>query len=67
MKNTVVMLAIIATFFLTWVGLASFGSLISDYTIKALMSDSMTIICMFTFGWIPCVIVGIDLSERLGL
>ena len=67
MKNTVVMLAVIATFFLTWVGLASFGSLISDYTVRVLMSDSGIIICMFTFGWIPSVVVGYDLSERLGL
>ena len=67
MKNSLTMLAVIATFLLTWLLLASFGAIISDYSVKTLMSDSGIIMCMFAFGWIPSVIVGHDLSEKWGL
>ena len=67
MKNSLTMLAVIATFLLTCLLWASFGAIISDYSVKTLMSDSGIIMCMFVFGWIPSVIVGYDLSEKWGL
>lgn len=65
MNRTVIMLAVIATFLLTWVLLASFGALITDNSFKFLMTDTGIVLCMFTFGWISAIIVGIDLDERL--
>lgn len=61
------MFAVVATFLLTWVFISTVGYLLSDTLFKECMSHMATIMIMFIIGWIPCVIVGIDLSERLGL
>lgn len=67
MKNSLTMLAVIATFLLTWCSIALFGYLLSDTSFKECMSHMATVMCMLMFGWVPCVVVGHDLSEKWGL
>lgn len=59
------MLAVIATLLITWCSLATLGTLLSDTSFKECMTHGATIMSMIVFGWIPSVIVGIDLEERL--
>lgn len=65
MKTTKIMLAVIATFLITWCVMGTIGYLLSDLSYKACMTDSATILCMLFFGWIPCVIIGADLDNEL--
>lgn len=65
MKTTKIMLAIIATFLITWCVIGLIGYLISDCSYKECMTDTGTIISMIIFGWIPCTIIGYDLDDKL--
>lgn len=65
MKRTTIMLAVIATFLITWCLSATIGTLLSDTPFKECMTHGGTIMFMMMFGWIPSVIVGVDLDERL--
>ena len=65
MKTTKIMVAVIATFLITWTVVGLIGYLLSDITYKECMANGGTLMFMFIFGWIPCVIVGADLNERL--
>ena len=65
MKRTTIMLAVVATFFITWSAIAFFGYLLSDISFKECMQHMATIMCMMMVGWIPSCIVGMDLEERL--
>ena len=64
MKTTKLMLAAIATFLTTWCSLALLGFLLSDTPFKECMTHTATIMCLMMFGWIPSVIVCMDLDER---
>ena len=63
MKNTIKLLAFVATLLMTWMGLALIGWTLSDLTFKACASHGGTLTIMMIFGWIPAVVVGADLSE----
>jgi hypothetical protein len=63
MKTTITMLAILATLLMTWMSVALIGWALSDLTFKACASHGGTLTIMMIFGWIPAVVVGIDLSE----
>ena len=65
MKTTKIMLAIIATFLITWCGMGIIGYLLSDLSYRECMTNGATILCMLFFGWIPCVIIGSDLDDQL--
>jgi hypothetical protein len=67
MKDSKIMLAIIATFLLTWLFVAGIGYCItgSDVTFKECFSYPGTILGMFIVGWVPSAIVGADLSDKL--
>jgi hypothetical protein len=66
MKNTILMLAIIATFILTWMFISTIGYLLSqDVTFREVATHGGTLMTMLIFGWIPAVITGSDLNERL--
>ena len=56
-----------ATFILTWLTLAFIGYLLSDpgATFRQVASHGGLIMLMLVFGWIPSVIVGMDLDEKL--
>jgi hypothetical protein len=65
MKTTKIMLAVIATFLLTWVSLSIIAYLLSSVTdFKTCATNNGTIMFMLIFGWIPSVIVGCDLDKR---
>jgi hypothetical protein len=65
MKSTKIMLAIIATLLLTWCVIGSIGWMLSDLSYKESMTNNGTIFFMLIFGWIPCIIIGADLDEKL--
>jgi hypothetical protein len=65
MKLTKIMLAVIATFILTWMLLAFIGYCLSDSTFKDCAKSDGAIMLMLIFGWIPAVFVGMDVDEYL--
>jgi len=65
MKSTKIMLAVIATFLSTWCVMGMIGYLLSDLSYKACMTDCATIMLMLVFGWIPSLIVGYDMDNKL--
>ena len=65
MKTTKIMLAVIATFLITWLLFATIGYLLSDATdLKSCATHGGTLMLMLIFGWIPADIVGCDLAEK---
>jgi hypothetical protein len=65
MKTTKIMLAVIATFLITWCVIGLIGYLISDISYRECMSNGGTLMFMLIFGWIPAVILGADLNDEL--
>lgn len=67
MKMTKIMLAVIFTFILTAMTIGFIGYLISDpgTTYREIMQHGGLWMFMLAFGWIPSVIVGADLDEKL--
>jgi hypothetical protein len=65
MKNTLKMLAFIGTTVLTWMTVALVVYLLSadDSTYKDCMVTSGTLFTMVMFGWIPSIIVLLDLDK----
>jgi hypothetical protein len=63
MKNTIIMLAFIAALLLTWMSVSFIGWTLSDATFKACTTYGGTLMFMLLVGWIPSVIVVIDLDE----
>jgi ABC-type multidrug transport system permease subunit len=64
MKSTKLMLAVIATFVLTSMFLGGIGYLLSDLTYKQCMQHPALLFGMLVIGWIPSVIVAMDLEEH---
>lgn len=65
MKSTKIMLAVIATFLITWCVMGLIGYLLSDLSYRDCMTNGATIMIMFIIGWIPAVFVGSDLNDHL--
>jgi hypothetical protein len=65
MKSTKLMLAVIATFLITWCVMGLIGYLLSDLSFRDCMTNGGTIMIMFIIGWIPASIVGYDVNEQL--
>ena len=65
MKSTKIMLAVIAMLFSTWTSLSLLGYLLSDLSFRDCYTNSATLFAMVIFGWIPALIVGIDLDKQL--
>jgi hypothetical protein len=65
MKSTKIMLAVIATFLITWCVIGLIGYLLSDASYRECMIDCATVFFMLIFGWIPSLIVGYDLDKKL--
>jgi len=57
------MLAFIATLLLTWMSISFIGWTLSDATFKACTTHGGTLLIMLLVGWIPSVIVIMDLDE----
>jgi hypothetical protein len=64
MKSTKIMLAFIATLFSTWTIISLIEYILSDMSLRDCYTNVGTLICMGIFGWIPSVIIAIDLEER---
>jgi len=65
MKNTKIMIAVIVTAIVTWLMITCIGYFVSDVSFKEVSRSSAVLLIMFLFGWIPSVIVGCDIDERL--
>ena len=65
MKGTIVMLGVIFSFVITWLFIATFVYLLSDNTFKQSMINDIVIATMVFLGWIPSVVVGADLNDKL--
>jgi hypothetical protein len=64
MKSTKLMLAVIATFVLTAMFFGLIGYMLSDLTYKQCMQHGALWFGMLIVGWIPSVVVAIDLEEH---
>jgi hypothetical protein len=64
MKSTKIMLAVIATLTLTAMFFGLIGYMLSDLTYKQCMQHGALWFAMLIVGWVPAVIVGIDLEEH---
>jgi hypothetical protein len=66
MKRTIIMLSAVSTFFLVWMLTSSFFWIFTtDILFKDIVMNPAMIGFMLIFGWIPAVIVGVDLDDKL--
>jgi fucose permease len=65
MKSTKIMLAVIATFLITWCVMGLIGWMLSDLSYKECMTHGATLMLLLLFGCIPAIIVGNDLDNKL--
>ncbi len=66
MKRTIIMLSAVSTFFLVWMLTSSFFWIFTtDILFKDIVMNPGMIGFMLIFGWIPSVIVGVDLDDKL--
>lgn len=66
MKSTLILLAAFFTFIATWMLLAFIGWCLSETaTFRQIACNNGLIMLLLVVGWIPSVIVGIDLDETL--
>jgi uncharacterized membrane protein YiaA len=65
MKNTKIMVAFVATTLLTWLLLGLIIYLLSSMNYKQSMCNHGTFFAMLLLGWVPGIIVGADLEEKL--
>jgi len=65
MKSTKLMLAVIATFLITWCVLGLIGYLLSDLSYRDCMTHGATLMLLMIIGWVPASIVGYDVNEQL--
>lgn len=65
MNTTKIMLAVIATLTITAMTIGMIAYLLSDMTYKQSMQQPAVWLIMLVFGWIPAVVVGTDLDEKL--
>ncbi len=64
MKNTIVMLTFLGALIITWMTLAGAAYLLSDIpTYKECMTNGGVLLLMLIFGWIPAIIVSMDVEE----
>lgn len=65
MKGTKIMLGFLCTVLCTWILLAIIACLLSDsLTFKQSFSHGGVLMCMLIFGWVPAVVVAVDLEEK---
>jgi hypothetical protein len=65
MKSTKIMLAVIATFLITWCVMGLIGWCLSDLSFKECITHGGTLMLLTIIGWIPASIVGCDVNEHL--
>ena len=65
MKSTKLMLAVIATFLITWCVMGLIGWCVSDLSFRDCLTHSGTLMLMLLIGWIPAIVVGTDVNDKL--
>lgn len=65
MKTTKIMLAFICTVLCTWTLLSIIAWMLTDLTFKQSFTSGGVLACMLMFGWLPAMIVSIDLEDKL--
>lgn len=66
MKATKIMLAFLGTLMVTWMSLSLLTFLCSgDMTFRQASTHGGVALLMLTFGWIPSIVVSMDLEEKL--
>ena len=65
MKATKIMLAVIATFIVTWLTLGLIFYVLSDMTYKESLCNPGIGSIMLFIGWVPALIVGADVIQEL--
>ena len=66
MKATKIMLAILATIIITWLSLSSLVYFCSETdTFRQCTTSGGVLMIMLLFGWIPSIIVAMDLDQKL--
>ena len=66
MKNTTIMLTFLGALIITWMTLALAAYLLTDIpTYKQCMTHGGVLILMLLVGWIPAIIVSIDVEQDL--
>jgi|694.fasta_scaffold00218_97 hypothetical protein len=66
MKGTLMMLTFLGTLAATWLTLSLFAYLLSDNaSFREISSSGGIAVFMLVFGWIPSIIVCIDVEEKL--
>lgn len=66
MKNTKIMVAVIGMLIVTWIFFGLGCMALSGYdTLRDAMMNGLVLFFMVVLGWIPSLIVGIDLNEKL--
>jgi hypothetical protein len=65
MKSTKLMLAVIATFLITWCVMGLIGYLLSDLSFRDCMTNGATIMILLFVGWVPAIVVGNDVHDHL--
>jgi len=65
MKNTKIMLAVLATLLITWLAMGTLVWLLSNISFKSSLTNSGTLFLMLFIGWIPALVLGYDLDNKL--
>jgi len=66
MNKTKIMVAVIGMFIVTWIFFGLGCMALSGYdTLRDAMMNGLVLFFMVVLGWIPSLIVGIDLNEKL--
>jgi hypothetical protein len=65
MKETKIMLVVIATFLITWIVIGIIGWCVSDLSFKKCLTHGGTLFTLLFTGWIPAIIVGRDFDKHL--
>lgn len=65
MKNTYLMLGVLGTLLITWLSLGLMHYLLSDVLYKESLLSNPVLAGMILIGWVPSVIVGVDLDKYL--
>lgn len=66
MKKTKIMVAVIGMFIVTWIFFGLGCMALSGYdTLRDAMMNGLVLFFMVVIGWVPSLIVGVDLNEKL--
>jgi hypothetical protein len=65
MKNTIITISVLSTFVLTLLFVAWVDTLLFPDSYRLALQSEFTVNTMFIIGWLPALVVGIDLRDML--